>query len=950
MCSVHAASINHAADAITRVAVIGSLLLLSACGGGDSTAPPTPPPPTATAVVVVSGANQHARITRTLSDPIVVLAQSAAGAAVSGASVTFAASGGLVDPASAITDGAGRATVRWTLGATAGVQTLTVQLASGAGTPVALTATADPALDAIVTALDGDGQQAIVGTPVFIPPTVRVTDRNGAPIADVRVRFSPNAGSTVAVAEPRSDADGRATTGSWTMGSTPGTPQVTVTIIDADVVSSSTPPTFVATAVAVGGVATAPRRTYAVNTGASTSIRDTVTGWRVEFPAGGHGTLSVARVVGGPDLPDAGATRATVNFSGSERVEMAVTRPPGGELDGYFYGQVFDAATNGRDSVRWWGLPLQSVRGDTVVFLIQPNTSSAARSAARSASMRVAALTPSVTVGARPSVQAYATAPIPAGSSTSTKRGELRLQTQRAIDWWLANLSVADAARLRTAMAERPYTLSAGATGDGYYWCSLFTGYVPTIYYNISLPDFPHAASHEVTHYVTHMLVGDARYNELLSYAATGFHDLGFVTNGFRRSLIEEYSHFADFSINGTLTKWDLRSLTPNLSVREMMGTTPTATDFPSLEGFGGAMLAALTRTGADTLVYDHYGPLSRSRAPALGVGIASLLGVLADGPRTPDELRIALQGLAGSEQALAAVLEPAGWSYNALGRLLDDRGLPVAGVEVASVVKVGSSEYTTGKRLTLADGRFFLPRLYPGTSRLRMYRAKTNGGLDSVDLGPYTVPWSTNTSQTITMADVRVATYGYTSLSVSIGDWIVMNSASPGQDWACPTTIGLNTSPWGPDIGPTLATLKFDGANFSASGSVPFVTDDWRATHTVSVHGTLRPGVGDTTWADIEGSYLGLVESLRYEFSSDPAPKWMITTDSRIQFRLHDVPLRKSGDVISGYLRQSVATSVFTSGSLYYMHNDWSHPEYRAVCQTTAIDPTKFMVNVYFN
>jgi hypothetical protein len=420
---------------------------------------------------------------------------------------------------------------------------------------------------------------------------------------------------------------------------------------------------------------------------------------------------------------------------------------------------------------------------------------------------------------------------------------------------------------------------------------------------------------------------------------------------GFRQSLIEEYSHFADFEINGSLTLYDLRGLTAVNGILDMMGkASPASVDYPSLEGFGGVMLAALTRTGSDTMVYDHFAAGSRTRTPALGVGTTALLGVLTAGPLNPEELRQSLQGLAGSEQALAAVLEPVGWSYNGLGRVLDDRGQPVVGAEIASVVKVGSAEYrTTGSTLTSADGRFYLPRIYPGTSTLRLYRPRTGGGTDSINLGPFTIPWTTPTSQAITMADLRMAAYEYTKLVIGVGDFIIMNSANPSEGWACMTMGGANTHPWEINGGPTLAALRWDGANFTASGSVPFATADWRATYTLSLSGSLRPGTADTTFADIVGSYQGTSEDLRYDYATDTYA-WKLTTDLRSQFRLHDVPLLRSSDRLAAYLQSAKATSVFTSGSLYYFHKDWSHPEFDALCQSSAIDPGHFVVNVTFN
>jgi adhesin/invasin len=79
----------------------------------------------------------------------------------------------------------------------------------------------------------GNGQSAAAGTAVAVPPSVKVTDAGGAPVAGVPVTFSVQAGggsvsdpadlgvtgpSTVAI----TDADGIARVGGWTLGTVAG--------------------------------------------------------------------------------------------------------------------------------------------------------------------------------------------------------------------------------------------------------------------------------------------------------------------------------------------------------------------------------------------------------------------------------------------------------------------------------------------------------------------------------------------------------------------------------------------------------------------------------------------------------------------------------------------------------------------------------------------------------
>jgi adhesin/invasin len=65
----------------------------------------------------------------------------------------------------------------------------------------------------------GENQSGVVGTPVAVPPTLRLTDSFGNPVPGVPVAFAVTAGGgSVTGPEPETDEDGRATVGSWILG------------------------------------------------------------------------------------------------------------------------------------------------------------------------------------------------------------------------------------------------------------------------------------------------------------------------------------------------------------------------------------------------------------------------------------------------------------------------------------------------------------------------------------------------------------------------------------------------------------------------------------------------------------------------------------------------------------------------------------------------------------
>jgi hypothetical protein len=143
---------------------------------------------------------------------------------VAGASVTFkvTAGGGTVSGASAVTDADGVATVGgWTLGKTAGQNSLIASSGALAAVTFNATGTAGPAASLTISA--GDNQTAAAGTPVAVAPAVLVQDANGNAKSGVTVTFTvASGGGSVTGASAISNASGVATVGSWTIGSLGG--------------------------------------------------------------------------------------------------------------------------------------------------------------------------------------------------------------------------------------------------------------------------------------------------------------------------------------------------------------------------------------------------------------------------------------------------------------------------------------------------------------------------------------------------------------------------------------------------------------------------------------------------------------------------------------------------------------------------------------------------------
>src|SRR5262245_48480603 len=123
--------------------LVAGILLVTACGGGESATAPSAPDLPAN-VAVVTGDRQAVPVGTAVLTPPTVRVTDHAGAPVPGAAVTFAvASGdGAATGASVTTNQAGLATVgSWTLGPTAGANSIEVTAKGVNGPPVIIDAT-----------------------------------------------------------------------------------------------------------------------------------------------------------------------------------------------------------------------------------------------------------------------------------------------------------------------------------------------------------------------------------------------------------------------------------------------------------------------------------------------------------------------------------------------------------------------------------------------------------------------------------------------------------------------------------------------------------------------------------------------------------------------------------------------------------------------------------------
>jgi uncharacterized protein YjdB len=240
-------------DAATGVATAktpGSVTVTATSEGKSGTATITVVPGPPSKMIVNAGDNQSVAAGAAVPTPPSVKVTDAGDNPIANVAVTFTvvSGGGSITGASTTTNASGIAAVgTWTLGPSAGPNSLRATSPAISGASVTFQAAGGAGPAATIAAFAGNGQTGTAGGNIPTPPSVKVTDANGNFVAGFTVTFTPGPGSgSVTGGTVVTDASGVATVGSWKLGTTPG-PQ---TLIATGTGLNGSPVTFTATAVA----------------------------------------------------------------------------------------------------------------------------------------------------------------------------------------------------------------------------------------------------------------------------------------------------------------------------------------------------------------------------------------------------------------------------------------------------------------------------------------------------------------------------------------------------------------------------------------------------------------------------------------------------------------------------------------------------------------------------
>lgn len=175
------------------------VLLIVDCGGGGGGTGPTP-----NSIAVSAGNNQVGAAGSALPESLAAIVRDQAGAPLAGINVTFTitAGGGSVSPASRVTNAAGIAKTRRTLGPNAGTQTVNAGAGSLAPAPFSAVSQINGAVN-IANSTTGPLTDT-VGATKAESLVVLVTDQNATPVQGVTVTWTSAGGAVSPASGPTS--------------------------------------------------------------------------------------------------------------------------------------------------------------------------------------------------------------------------------------------------------------------------------------------------------------------------------------------------------------------------------------------------------------------------------------------------------------------------------------------------------------------------------------------------------------------------------------------------------------------------------------------------------------------------------------------------------------------------------------------------------------------------
>lgn len=466
---------------------------------------------------------------------------------------------------------------------------------------------------------------------------------------------------------------------------------------------------------------------------AGQTIATGVDGMALVLPDGAAGELTLAPIVSGPAYPFSDGHGIEIRRPTGSRVQVQFIVPDGAEAQCFVFGTLAGCIddSNVPRTARWVPITDGTQVGNVYTFDM-PNDPQT----------RLNDGTIDIFLG-------VPKAPDPLKNIAMQIRATIAAEIAALPDAQRAQANAAYAGEMKPSIGESSDSEGSYYTGFGWYFPNRV---VP--YFGMRLSSTNDVIAHEIGHYFTHLLAGSEKFRTIIDLAPDENHGLGKQYGG-RTTITEEYAYYFQFLRLGHVNNGD-----PSIGgwLGGIVRQQPSAIDYPSIEGFGCSLMAAMTRTTSGQFPdFNSYVTRLKNSMPAGAMTKSEVLAAYADGASKIDALATALETrmkAKGQGAAFQVLAERLGWSYHATGHILSNK-LAMEGVRVTPILKVTqngtNTTYTASSALTDASGIYHLPRAFFGNAWLRI---EYNGLRYEV---PYTIDRTQSTVVTQTIPDIDV-------------------------------------------------------------------------------------------------------------------------------------------------------------------------------------------------
>lgn len=467
---------------------------------------------------------------------------------------------------------------------------------------------------------------------------------------------------------------------------------------------------------------TGPATQYPVN--GSVRIADSLSGGTFIFKDG-SGVFSIARLLTVPDSASLPGSGFMISYTGSGEIRFEVSRTPDtlvwlwawGKPEGSASGEI---PANGA----WLPLPARDTVSDPAMFdLVPPGRVSVNRGGGGYSPLAITS---------NPVWLSKVVKKNPTATQIQSNLKVIEQEMRDDIDSVLARLSPTLRATVDATM-KNDIVLPKPACFDtefpSFYHAYTHPGWLANA--QVLNPYFcfvahgnslapPIVIAHEVGHFMSHVLVGDATYR-YIALQAVEPHDLGNIRVD--RPMIEEFAFWTETVLNNHLFRgYGIKDPLPSLNGRGAH-LTPMTADFPSVEGFGCGLLLRLWMTSTAITTLE-----GAETIPVAGLSDTDIYDMFGLGPWDLNDLYGMIKAKLALRQkadVLPAIMERCGWSYHGYGTIVDGHGAPIAGATVQALSKVASAgtEFLAPQKPVITDalGKFSLGRVFPGDNYVRV-------------------------------------------------------------------------------------------------------------------------------------------------------------------------------------------------------------------------------------